>query len=142
MANLTMEQVKKYNEKIGNEFKFDSKFYLFHQEKTCKKLIDMGNNKVLEAKIMYTDDIEKITNEYNVTYNKYTGKKQPTLHLSLWYVDENGTGSSHGLGQWINIGELKNKSMFNYLQKLTYDIDENFILSCYNKNKLNNSRIL
>ena len=36
---MNREQVKKINEKAGNNFKFDTQFYMFHKEKQLEKNI-------------------------------------------------------------------------------------------------------
>ena len=142
MAKITKGQIIKMNEKMGNGFEFDIKYYLFHNEKTARKIIQMEENKCLEAKIMYRDHYEKYTQDNGISYNRQTGKKQPVLHLTLWRVDENGTATSSGLGQWINISEPQNKAMFSKLQKLTHEITDEFILEKFNNSVCTNPRIL
>ena len=52
MAKITREQIQKINSKCKNSWELDIQYFIFHNEKTLKKIIELDNlnNKVIKLK--------------------------------------------------------------------------------------------
>ena len=53
MAKITREQIQKINSKCKNGWELDIQFFIFHNEKTLKKIIELDEEHYLEFKIDY-----------------------------------------------------------------------------------------
>lgn len=103
MATITKEQIMKLEAQAPEGWHFDWKYCVFHGEKTLRHLITLDESHVVEAKLMFHENYERITNEYGCSYNRPAGHSHICLHVSTWTVDANGTGHSYGLGHFENI---------------------------------------
>lgn len=124
MAKITREQVEKINSGCNNGFGLDLRHFLFHNEKTLSKKIRIADNQYIEARILFYDK-----------WNRETRKTDniPTIHLSRWTVDTNGTGTSYGLGYWVRLQEALPRKNMKVLQEITNQFDDSAVLELYNK---------
>lgn len=53
MAKITREQIQKINSKCKNSWELDIQYFIFHNEKTLKKIIKLDEEHYLEFKIDY-----------------------------------------------------------------------------------------
>ena len=82
MAKITREQIKKINSKCQNGWELDVQYFIFHSEKTLKKIIELDTEHYLEFRI-----------DYN--YNN-----QITLFINKFYHKANDDfATSNGLGK-------------------------------------------
>ena len=81
MAKITREQIKKINSKCQNGWELDIQFFLFHNEKTLKKIIELDEEHYLEFKIDYN-----YKNQIVLFINKFYCKKGES------YATSNGLG--------------------------------------------------
>ena len=82
MSKITREQINKTNEKCLNDWKLDVEYYLFHNEKTLIKKIDLDSEHYLEFTL------------------RYNYKNQISLHISKFYHKEGDYfATSQGLGK-------------------------------------------
>ena len=82
MAKITREQIKKINSKCQNGWELDVQYFIFHSEKTLKKIIEQDTEHYLEFRL-----------DYN--YNN-----QITLFINKFYHKANDEfATSNGLGK-------------------------------------------
>lgn len=82
MAKITREQIENINNKCMNDWRLDTQYYLFHNEKTLIKQIKLDNEHYLEFAL------------------RYNYKNQISLHISKYYHKEGDYfASSTGLGK-------------------------------------------
>lgn len=82
MAQITREQVQKINEKCSNEWGLDIQYFLYHNEKTLIKKIDLDEEHYLEFTL------------------RYNYKNQISLHISKFHHKEGDYfATSQGLGK-------------------------------------------
>lgn len=137
MGNITREQIKKWESECKNDFKFDLRYWLYHNEKTLEKTVKLDEKTYLKAHLSF--------------YNKYENYKQVgyyiNVNISKWHI-EGEMATSHGLGISYKVNdEIYQKRSFKELQKATEMITSEMIMSIYNqdtvgKNQLENAVIL
>lgn len=110
MAKLTKEQAIKWDKMLSSGYRFDVRHFMLWGEKTASLKIEVAENKILEGSLSYREERKGY---------RYTGRQVPVLHLQMWNVDANGVGISHGLGAWINVGEIQDKKNWKYLCALS-----------------------
>jgi hypothetical protein len=82
MARITREQIQKINEKCSNHWELDDEYYIFHNEKTLIKKIDLDNEHYLEFTL------------------RYNYKNQISLHISkFFHKKDDYFATSNGLGK-------------------------------------------
>lgn len=82
MGKITREQIQKINNNCKNNWELDIQYFIFHSEKTLKKIIELDTEHYLEFRL-----------DYN--YNN-----QITLFISKFYHRANDAFStSNGLGK-------------------------------------------
>ena len=137
MGNITREQIKKWESECKNDFKFDIRYWMYHQEKTLTKRINLDDKTYLEVHLMF--------------YNKYENYRQVgyyiNVNISKYYI-EGEMAVSHGLGISYKLNnEIYQKRSFKELQKATAFINNDLIMSIYNtdtngKKQLENAVII
>ena len=132
---MNREQVKKINEKAGNNFKFDTQFYMFHKEKQLEKNIWLDDKSYLRATLYFGTYFVRKENDWGQKFNVPTQKSVITLRISKYSVNEDGTAVSYGLGYKFEEEEIYERKMFNNICKISHSekyTDEN-ILRLYNE---------
>lgn len=82
MPRITREQIQKTNAKCSNDWRLDTEYYLFHNEKTLIKHIELDNEHYLQFKL------------------SYNWNNQITLHISKYHHKEGDYfATSNGLGK-------------------------------------------
>jgi hypothetical protein len=130
MSSLTREQAKTWNNGNENGFKFDSQYYLFHGEKTSKKIIDLGNKNLLVIHLMYRNEYETRKNAYGQSFSVPTGKQTPVMHMSI-YLDQGSMMVSHGLGYWQDLGDAVPRKNYDLLKTRSCDLDDAACLAMF-----------
>lgn len=120
MAKLTKEQAIKWDKMLSSSYRFDVRHYMVWGEKTASLKIKLAENKILEGSLSYREERQGY---------QYTGRQVPVLHLQMWNVDANGVGISHGLGAWINVGEIQDKKNWKYLCALSAEYPAEKVLA-------------
>ena len=111
MAKLTKEQAIKWDSMLHNDYHLDIKDYVIWGDKHASLKIELGENKILEAALIYREEGRGF---------RTTGRQIPHIHLQLWEVNpETGVGVSHGLGAYIRVGEIQNNRNWKYLCALS-----------------------
>lgn len=116
MAKMTKEQIISLNNLCNNDWKLDVQYYIFHNEKTLVKQINIDNENYLEFAI------------------RYNYKNQILLHISKFYhkKDENFASTS-GLGKSIILNETSSKRKnVNNLIKFTKNLTDEKLLDINN----------
>lgn len=137
MGKLLKSDVEKWEKDCKNDFKFDIRYYLYHNEKTLTKRINLDDKTYLEVHLMF--------------YNKYENYRQVgyyiNINISKYYI-EGEMAVSHGLGISYKLNEtVYQKRSFKELQKATAYINNDLVMSIYNqdnasKKQLENAVIL
>ena len=120
MAKLTKEQAIKWDKMLSSGYRLDVRHYMVWWEKTASLKIKLAENKILEGSLSYREERQGY---------RYTGRQVPVLHLQMWNVDANGVGISHGLGAWINVGEIQDKKNWKYLCALSAEYPAEKVLA-------------
>lgn len=81
MAQITREQLNKWNAQAKNGFHLDLEYFLNWGEKTLIKDIEQESGGYIRFKLYYMPEYEIITNEWGCKYNKRTGKQIPMLRI-------------------------------------------------------------
>lgn len=131
MAMMTREAVEKINAKCKNGWKFDTKYHLFHNEKTVCKNIELDDDHYLNCQLYFS--------EKRANYRKVGWKV--VLHISKFHRQGGGISASYGMGLFRDIPYDKERKMFSDLEKLTAVIDDNYIMEICN-NKENQNRLI
>ena len=76
MAKITHEEIVKINTMCENDWHLDIQYYLFHNEKTLIKQIELDETHYLQFRL------------------SYNSKNQVTLHISKYYHGEGDTFAS------------------------------------------------
>ena len=109
MQMMTQQQVQEINNKCKNNWKFDTTYYIYHQEKTLIKRIIIDDESYLEFTLGYN-----YKNQIQINISKYYNQK----HI--------GTSTSESLGKSKVLEETsyKRKGINNLIiktQNLTDD---------------------
>lgn len=123
---ITREQLMKYNSKMGNGFRLDTRSLMYHNLKEPVKHVEIDNERYIEFKFCYLD--EKLDR-----YTK-TGNKVPTLHISLWKNVGNGMARSNGIGAWLTVGESVKRGTLSVLTKYTHEYSEKKLMDIAERN--------
>lgn len=107
MAKITREQIQKINNKCKNGWELDIQFFIFHNEKTLKKIIELDEEHYLEFKIDYN-----YKNQIVLFINKFYCKKGES------YATSNGLGKKYMLEETSASKKSINK-LIEYTEKLT-----------------------
>lgn len=111
MPKLTREQALKWDAQLSGGYHLDIQKYVVWGEKTASLKVELGGDKILEANLSYQE--ERVN-------RRYTGRQKPCLHLAIWNVNrETGMGVSHGLGAFIDVGEVQTKKNWKELCRLS-----------------------
>ena len=123
MANITLDQVGKINARCGNGWKFDCNFRIIPSgEKAVVKYIKLDENHFLKCH-MYFSEVHR--NFRRVGWNV-------TLHISKFTGSNGNFASSSGLGLFRDIPYSKERKQFSDIEKLTKEIDDEYIMEIYN----------
>ena len=107
MAKVTREQIEKINNKCKNHWELDIQFFIFHNEKTLKKIIELDEEHYLEFKIDYN-----YKNQIVLFINKFYHKTGENFATS------NGLGKKKMLEETSASRKSINK-LIEYTEKLT-----------------------
>ena len=132
---MTVGQIKKINEKAGNNFEFDTQYYIFHKEKRLEKNIWLNEKSYLKAVLYFGTYFVRKENDYGQKFNVPTQKSIITLRISKYNVCEDGAAVSYELGYKFEEEEIYERKMFNNICKISHSekyTDEN-ILKLYNE---------
>ena len=110
MAKITREQIQKINSKCKNSWELDIQYFIFHNEKTLKKIIKLDEEHYLEFKIDYN-----YKNQIVLFINKFYHK------LGEDYATSNGLGKKKMLEETPESRKNINK-LIEYTEKLTDEI--------------------
>lgn len=100
MATITKQQVNNINNQCSNGWQLDVQYYLFHNEKTLIKKIDIDNENYLEFAL------------------RYNYKNQISVHISKFYHKPNEDyASTSGMGKSAILDpmEYKRKNVNNLI---------------------------
>lgn len=107
MAKITREQIQKINSKCKNSWELDIQYFIFHNEKTLKKIIELDEEHYLEFKIDYN-----YKNQIVLFINKFYHK------LGEDYATSNGLGKKKMLEETPESRKNINK-LIEYTETLT-----------------------
>lgn len=108
MATITKTQIQAINEKCKNGWKFDIQYFLWHNEKTLKKIIPLDAEHYLEFKLDYNSQ-----NQIGLYINKFYHK-----------IGDN-FATSNGLGKNKILAETPaNRKSVNKLIELTEQLTD------------------
>lgn len=142
MASVTRAQVEKWNAKMGQDFHFDVRHFITHNEKDCVAEVDQDDGGYIEIRLTYYPEYERRLTDYGKSelekgvpfekcngYNVETGRHIPVAWVSRYYKGNTpGIYTSYGLGKYRAIGKPSEKKMFSTLQKLTYTVNVDELL--------------
>ena len=130
--SITRDQINTINAKMSNGFRLDVRHYLLWGQKQAVKPIQIDDNTTLTATLTWMDSYERKTTAYGQTINVPNGMHHIALHLAVWHhKDGKQVATSHGLGQWIDVGPDAKRRSFADIQKLTANYDDAAILALY-----------
>lgn len=130
--SITRDQINAINAKMSNGFRLDARHYVLWGEKQAVKAIQLDDNTTLTATLAWRDSYESKATTYGKTINVPNGLHHIALNLSVWHhKDGEQVATSHGLGQWIDVGPDAKRCNFSDIQKLTANYDDAAILALY-----------
>lgn len=112
MAKIATKQIQQINNACRNDWRLDTQYYVFHNEKTLIKCIELDEEHYLQFRI------------------SYNYKNQATLHISKFYHKQDDQfASSNGLGKSkiLNETPVKRKTVSNLID-LTSQLDNNKLM--------------
>lgn len=101
MVKITREQILKINNQCKNDWRLDTEYFIFHNEKTLVKHIKLDDENYLEFTL------------------RYNYKNQISLHISKFYHKEGDYfASSNGLGKSkiLNETQFKRKNVNDLIE--------------------------
>ena len=129
---ITRDQINAINAKMSNGFRLDARHYVLFGKKQAVKAIKLDNSTTLTATLTWMDSYERKATTYGQTINVTNGLHHIALNLSVWHhKDGEQVATSHGLGQWIDVGPDAKRCNFSDIQKITANYDEATILALY-----------
>ena len=132
MHSITDEQINAINAKMHNGFRLDELYYIFRGQKRAMKDIQLDERTTLTATLTWQRSYEQETTSYHDTINMQNGMYHIALHLAVWHHKDGGqVATSHGLGQWIDVGPDAKRCNFSDIQKITANYDDAAILALY-----------
>lgn len=113
MAKITREQIEKVNSSCKNGWELDLRYFLYHSEKTLKKIIELDTEHYLEFKL-----------DYNY-------KNQIGLYINKFYHKTNDAfATSNGLGKKRILDETQApRKNINKLIEYTKTLDNETLLN-------------
>ena len=75
--------------------------------------VDIDTDTIADVQVFYREYRERITNEWGVTYPKYTGLSQPAVHIVKMKRD--GMAFTGGLGAYAIMGEPRKRKTIKAL---------------------------
>lgn len=130
--SITRDQINTINAKMANGFCLDVRHYLIWNQKQAVKAIQLDDNTTLTATLTWQDSYEQRTTIYRQTINVPNGMHHIALHLAVWHhKDGEQVATSHGLGQWFDVGADAPRCNFSAIQKLTANYDDAAVLELY-----------
>ena len=123
MAGITKDQINNINSQCANGWELDVQYYLFHNEKTLIKKINLDNENYLEFTI------------------RYNYQNQVSLHISKFYHKENEDfASTNGMGKStiLDKTQVKRKNI-NNLIAFTKILTDNELLEINKNTKVSKS---
>ena len=112
MAKITTKQIQQINNACSNDWRLDTQYYVFHNEKTLIKCIELDDEHYLQFRL------------------SYNYKNQAVLHISKFYHKQDEEfASSNGLGKnkVLNETPVKRKTVSNLID-LTSWLDNNKLM--------------
>lgn len=109
MGTITREQIQRINSKCSNDWRLDTEYYIFHNQKTLIKHIKLDNEHYLEFAL------------------RYNYKNQITLHISKFFHKQGDYfASSNGLGKSkiIDNSQATRKNVNNLIELTNGFTDE------------------
>lgn len=129
---ITRDQINAINAKMSNGFRIDELYYIFRGQKRAVKDIQLDDSTTLTATLTWMDSYERKATTYGQTINVPNGLHHIALNLSVWHHKDGGqVATSHGLGQWIDVGPDAKRCNFSNIQQLTANYDDATILALY-----------
>lgn len=122
MAKITKEQIDSINNQCMNGWELDFNYYLFHNEKTLVKHIQLDNEHYLEFKLMYNS-----LNQVKLLISKYYHKQGES------YASTNEMGKSRLLTET----KVKRKNV-NNLVELTKTLNDEQLMNINANTKVSN----
>lgn len=130
--SITRDQINTINAKMSNGFRLDLRHLACWGEKQAVKYIQLDDNTTLTATLAWQSSYEHRTTVYRQTITVPNGMHHIALNLSVWHhKDGEQVATSHGLGQWIDVGPDAPRCNFSAIQKLTANYDDAAILALY-----------
>nr|DAT41319.1 MAG TPA: hypothetical protein [Bacteriophage sp.] len=130
--SITRDQINAINAKMSNGFRLDVRHYLLWSQKQAVKPIQIDDNTTLTATLTWMDSYERKATTCGQTINVPNGLHHIALHLAVWHHRDGGqVATSHGLGQWIDVGPAVKRCNFSDIQKITANYDDASILALY-----------
>lgn len=125
---ITVEQYKKYNAQMKNDFRFAAGCY--SDDKKAKILIpiDPEGKEQLQAVIYWQEG------GYNWRNNS-RGNNKLVLNIQK-FTEDGGVYVGHGLGKYFTLKESAGRMMFSEVIKATADFTADRIRAIYQANKL------
>lgn len=131
MSKLLKSDIEKWESECKNNFKFDLRYWLYHNEKTLEKTVKLDGKTYLKAHIMF----------YNKYENYRTVGYYININISKWYI-EGEMATSHGLGINYKLNdEIYQRRNFKELQKATELINDELIMSIYNQDNMGKKQL-
>ena len=112
MAKITKEQILKINNQCKNNWRFDTEYFIFHNEKSLIKHIDLDEQNYLQFKL------------------RYNYKNQISLNISKFHHKEGDYfATSTGLGKSKVLNEIQAKRKnVNYLVEFTNTLTDDELM--------------
>lgn len=125
MGKITREQILKINSKCNNAWRLDIEYYLYHNEKTLVKRIEIDDEHYLEFAL------------------RYNYKNQISLHISKFYHEKGKYyATSNGLGKSKILDDTKAKRKnINNLIEYTKQLNDSELLEINRNTSVTKSSI-
>lgn len=119
---ITKAKVMEMNSRLGNDWKFDLRSYVFHGgEKSIRMEIPQDEAHYIEAHLYFSDKVE--------CFRKVG--LDITLHIAH-YTKHGDISASYGLGLFRTIPYSKSRRSYADLEKLSHTITPEYIMEIYN----------
>lgn len=130
MAKITERQIDSINAMCRNGFSFDRyDFAVFGEKRLSKTIMLVENEKAVQIKIGWQEEVVKRTDGYGCTMQTYTGNVVPQLHCSVWHKSAGEScWHSYGLGKFRTFPDkIFPKRLMNRLCELTELVTDKLI---------------
>lgn len=138
MVQMTRKQVEAINAKCKNGFGFNIRTFQERGDKTLIRMITVREEeKAIEVRLYWVDEVIHKKNEYGVSVPKYTGNVIPQILISIWTKKkEESLWHSYGKVPHHRFNEyLCNKRLMNKLCEVTEYIPDDLIRSLLPENE-------